>query len=100
MVKMSVAYGSQIAGVGGVELSLGKSTQSSNTICGYRTVVGDLIVMDSRRSAGVPARCGVGILPAHWRERDAPATAGKMPALRTVCSKKDVNKLRSKPECL
>jgi hypothetical protein len=35
-VKMSVAYGNQIAGVEGVELSLGKITQSSNTICGRR----------------------------------------------------------------
>ena len=36
MVKMSVAYGSQIAGVGGVELSLGKLAHSFNTICGRR----------------------------------------------------------------
>ncbi len=28
------------------------------------------------------ARCGVSILPARWRERDAPETAGKMPAVR------------------
>jgi len=99
MVKMPVAYGNQIARVAGVELSLGEVTHSGNMICRYGTVVGDLIVMDSRRSAGVPARCGVGILPAHWRERDAPATAGKMPALRTVCSKREFFFLRSKPEC-
>jgi hypothetical protein len=58
-VKMPVAYGSQIAGVGGVELSLGEVTHSGNVICPYGTVVGDLIVMDSRRSAGVsPAVAG------------------------------------------
>jgi hypothetical protein len=35
-VKMSVAYGHQIAGVVGVELSLGEIAQSSNTVCGRR----------------------------------------------------------------
>jgi hypothetical protein len=33
---MSVAYGNQRAGVGGVELSLGGITHSGNTICGCR----------------------------------------------------------------
>ena len=32
------------------------------------------------------ARWGVGILPARRRERDAPETAGKMPALHTQFS--------------
>jgi hypothetical protein len=32
-------------------------------------------------SRGRLARCGVGILPVLRRERDAPETAGKMPAL-------------------
>jgi len=32
------------------------------------------------------ARWGVGILPTRRRERDAPETAGKMPALRTSWS--------------
>ena len=35
-VKISVAYGNQLAGVGGVELSLGEIAQSGNTICGRR----------------------------------------------------------------
>jgi hypothetical protein len=33
---MSVAYGNQVAGVEGVELSLGEIAQSSDTVCGRR----------------------------------------------------------------
>ena len=36
IVKISVAYGSQLAGAAGVELSLGEIAHSGNTICGRR----------------------------------------------------------------
>ena len=36
IAKIYVAYGNQLAGVGGGELSLGGITQSDNTVCGRR----------------------------------------------------------------
>ena len=36
IAKISVAYGNQLAGVGGGELSLGEIAQSGNTVCGRR----------------------------------------------------------------
>ena len=46
----------------------------------------DALLSQRRRPAPMNqglARWGVGILPVRCRERDAPATAGRMPALRT-----------------
>jgi hypothetical protein len=51
MVKMSVAYGNQRAGVRGVELSLGEVTHSGNMLCERKA---DSIVKLAGGAAGCP----------------------------------------------
>ncbi len=70
MVKMSVAYGNQIAELGGVELSLGEIAQSCNTICGRR------------RDRRVNLAAGVASAAQRWRfgrNRRTPLAARDVP---------------------